>query len=58
MIKKILEYQIQAEVEKGVNEQKINNWHKNIVKFGTITNTLIRACEISGKIVKSNLKTL
>ncbi len=42
------------EIETDADEYKINNWHKNILKFGTITNTLIKACEVSGKVVKSN----
>ena len=42
------------EINSDADERKINNWHKNIVKFGTITNTLMKACEVSGKIVKSN----
>lgn len=42
------------EIDTDADEHKINIWHKNIVKFGTITNTLMRACEVSGKIVKSN----
>ena len=43
------------EVDTDAEENKINNWHKNILKFGTITNTLSRACVINGtmkKIVK------
>ena len=39
------------EVDTDADERKIKNWHKNILKFGTITNTLMRACEVSGKIV-------
>ncbi|MDZ7739705.1 MAG: OsmC family protein [Bacteroidales bacterium] len=40
------------EVETDADERKINNWHKNILKFGTITNTLSRACEIHGEMIK------
>ena len=40
------------EIDTDVNERKINNWHKNILKFGTITNTLMRACEVNGKMIK------
>ena len=40
------------EIETDADERKINNWHKNILKFGTITNTLMRAAEIKGEMVK------
>ena len=40
------------EVETDADEHKINNWHKNILKFGTITNTLSRASEIHGEMIK------
>lgn len=40
------------EVNTDADEKKIQNWHKNILKFGTITNTLMRACEIKGKMIK------
>ncbi len=40
------------EVDTDTDEKKIQNWHKNIMKFGTITNTLMRACEIKGKMIK------
>ena len=48
-IKKI-EYVL--EIETDADEKKLNNWHKNIIKFGTISNTLSKACNFSGKIVK------
>jgi uncharacterized OsmC-like protein len=41
------------EVDTDADMHKINNWHKNILKFGTITNTLKRACELSGVMIKS-----
>ncbi len=37
------------EIDNDADERQINNWHKNIVKFGTITNTLMRACEVHGE---------
>lgn len=40
------------EVDTDVDYNKIINWHKNILKFGTITNTLTKACDVSGKIIK------
>ncbi len=40
------------EVETDADERKISNWHKNILKFGTITNTLNRACEVNGEMIK------
>lgn len=41
------------EVDTDADERKIDNWHKNILKFGTITNTLKRACEVTGEIKKT-----
>ncbi len=41
------------EVETDADERKISNWHKNILKFGTITNTLNRACEVKGGMIKA-----
>lgn len=40
------------EMDTDADEHKINNWHKNIVKFGTITNTLTKACELHGTMIK------
>jgi len=40
------------EIDTDANERKINTWHKNILKFGTITNTLARSCEITGEMIK------
>ena len=40
------------EIDTHADEQKINNWHTNILKFGTITNTLMRACEVKGEMIK------
>jgi len=40
------------EIDTDADERKINNWHKNILKFGTITNTLMRACEVNGEMIK------
>ncbi len=40
------------EVDTDADERKINNWHRNILKFGTITNTLMRASEINGDMLK------
>jgi len=48
-IKKI-NYTIEIDTE--ADERKINNWHKNILKFGTITNTLMRVCEVTGEMIK------
>lgn len=39
-------------IDTDVDERKLNNWHKNILKFGTITNTLNRACKVMGTIEK------
>jgi uncharacterized OsmC-like protein len=40
------------EVDTDASDQKIKNWHKNILKFGTITNTLSQACAIEGQMIK------
>ncbi len=42
------------EIETDINERKLNNWHKNIIKFGTISNTLAKACELKGKMKYKN----
>ncbi|GAB4318346.1 MAG: hypothetical protein Kow00127_10360 [Bacteroidales bacterium] len=41
------------EVDTDADQRKVRNWHKNILKFGTITNTLSRACEVRGEMIKS-----
>lgn len=43
------------EIDTDANEKKINNWHKNILKFGTITNTLNRICKLEGRMIKQKL---
>jgi uncharacterized OsmC-like protein len=40
------------EIDTDADEHQLNTWHKNILKFGTITNTLIRACKVEGKFQK------
>lgn len=40
------------EIDTNADQQKISNWHKNILKFGTITNTLKRSCKLEGKMIK------
>jgi len=40
------------EIDTDADQQKIRNWHKNILKFGTITNTLKRSCKLEGKMIK------
>ena len=46
------EINYKLEVDTDADEHKILNWHKNILKFGTITNTLMRACEVNGVMIK------
>lgn len=43
------------EIDTDADERQLNTWHKNILKFGTITNTLKRACLLEGTIQKSVL---
>jgi len=38
------------EVDTDIDERKLMNWHKNVIKFGTISNTLAKACELNGEI--------
>ena len=38
------------EVETDANERKLNLLHRNIIKFGTITNTLNKSCDVKGEI--------
>lgn len=41
------------EVNTEVTDHQLQNWHKNIRKFGTITNTLVKACEVEGVMIKN-----
>ncbi|RLD46556.1 MAG: OsmC family peroxiredoxin [Bacteroidetes bacterium] len=43
------------EIDTEIEDRKLEMWHKNIIKFGTITNTLLKAVEIKGKISKMNI---
>ena len=36
------------EIDTDVDERKLDLWHRNIIKFGTITNTLMRASKVEG----------
>ena len=49
---KTIKYKL--EIDTDADEQKIDIWHKNILKFGTITNTVMRACEVTGEISINN----
>jgi len=40
------------EIDTDSDDKKIQLWHKNILKFGTITNTLANACILKGTILK------
>jgi uncharacterized OsmC-like protein len=48
----ISKIQYRLMVDTDVDERKIENWHKNILKFGTVTNTLAKACELTGEMIK------
>lgn len=41
------------EIDTDADERKIDTWHKNILKFGTITNTVNKACKLTGTISKT-----
>jgi uncharacterized OsmC-like protein len=43
------------EIDTDADEHQLNTWHKNILKFGTITNTLKRSCLLEGTLKKSVL---
>jgi uncharacterized OsmC-like protein len=46
------------EVDTDADERKIENWHKNILKFGTVSNTLAKACELKGEMIKKSSKEI
>ena len=49
----ISEINYRLEVDTDTDERRIDTWHKNILKFGTITNTLNRACKLEGTMRKA-----
>ncbi len=49
------EISYRLEIDTDVDDRKLTNWHKNILKFGTITNTLDRACTLKGTINKRHI---
>lgn len=50
------EISYRLEVDTDMDEHKIANWHKNIIKFGTVTNTLMRASDVKGEMVKAKIE--
>ena len=46
----IVKVEYVLEIDTDVEDKKIDLWHRNILKFGTITNTLMRASEVTGEI--------
>ena len=46
------EINYQFEIDTDEDERKLQIWHKNILKFGTITNTLAKACKLEETIAK------
>jgi len=40
------------EIDTDVDDRKLLLWHKNIIKFGTISNTLAKVTELNGIIKK------
>jgi len=44
------------EIDTDADERKLETWHKNILKFGTITNTITKACKLTGIMTKVNFK--
>lgn len=49
----ISEINYSLEIDSDADDRKIDNWHRNILKFGTITNTLERSCKIEGTMKKA-----
>ncbi|RLD67863.1 MAG: OsmC family peroxiredoxin [Bacteroidetes bacterium] len=50
------EINYQLEIDTDADERKLQIWHKNILKFGTITNTLAKASKLEGTIAKMNIR--
>ncbi len=40
------------EIDTDIDDRKLALWHKNIIKFGTISNTLAKATDLNGIIKK------
>lgn len=41
-------------VDTDIEDKKMINWHKNILKFGTITNTVSKSVKLNGEFLKMN----
>ena len=41
------------EIDTEIPDKKLTMWHKNIIKFGTIVNTMLRVAEVKGTIKKN-----
>jgi uncharacterized OsmC-like protein len=50
----IIKIEYVLEIDTDVEDKKLSLWHKNILKFGTITNTMMRAAEVTGEIKRMN----
>lgn len=46
----------QLTVDTDADEKEIANWHKNILKFGTISNTVAKATSFKGKMVRMKVQ--
>lgn len=46
----------QLTVDTDADEKKIANWHKNILKFGTISNTVAKATSFKGEITRMEVQ--
>jgi len=51
----MLEILYHLERDTNANERQLNIWHKNILKFGTITNTIKPSCLLESTLNKSFL---
>lgn len=43
-------------VDTDIEDKKMINWHKNILKFGTITNTVRKSVKLNGEFLKMNVE--
>jgi len=54
----MIEINYRLEVDTDINDRQLVNWHKNILKFGTVTNTLMKSCSLKGVMVNSSFHAL
>lgn len=45
-------------VDTDADDRKMANWHKNILKFGTISNTVAKATNFKGEMIRMEVESL